>query len=315
MISKVWYPVNYFRLSFGKQDKLADAVQSVKKTLEFEKDIDQERLKENIKDHLEQKEIKRSIHNLSRFVPYRFLSPWFSSELRGMPDQRKDRAIVDFAARDFIKDENPPPYRFDPSRGTIVLHSGWRDYFTRHVKILRGYTLWHLLDFLRKRNPNVPNIQTKLFPPQQRELKRAKDFWNLYFDIWPGISCIYSGELVTPDNYSIDHFVPWSFDTHNQLWNLLPVPHHINSSKGDRLPAQKHLEDFEALQYDAFHRVLQKLPGQAKLMEDYNILFNDSLENIRQKPRQQFRETLGETIRPLMQIAGNMGFEEEWRYR
>ncbi|MBS3771079.1 MAG: hypothetical protein KGY69_12590 [Bacteroidales bacterium] len=27
MISKVWYPVNYFRLSFGKQDKIVRAVE------------------------------------------------------------------------------------------------------------------------------------------------------------------------------------------------------------------------------------------------------------------------------------------------
>ena len=42
-------------------------------------------------------------------------------------------------------------------------------------------------------------------------------------------------------------------------------------------------------------------------------VFSNSLDNIRQKSREEFREILGETIRPLMQIAGNMGFEGGWK--
>ncbi len=29
MVASVWYPINYFKLSFGKQDKLSDAVLSM----------------------------------------------------------------------------------------------------------------------------------------------------------------------------------------------------------------------------------------------------------------------------------------------
>ena len=108
--------------------------------------------------------------------------------------------------------------------------------------------------------------------------------------------------------------MPWSFLTHDQLWNLLPIPKQVNSAKSDNLPARKYMEDFGDLQYDAFNRVLQKFSTTPRLLEDYSILFNDSIRNIQQLPKGQFVQTLEETIQPLLQIAGNMGFEEGWEY-
>ena len=109
MISKVWYSVNYFRLSFGKQDKLADAVETVRDTLGCEQDIDQEQLKETIKDNLDHMKINKAVQELGRYVPYRFLRPWFSGELKGMPDHRINKATEEMSARDFMNDSNPPP--------------------------------------------------------------------------------------------------------------------------------------------------------------------------------------------------------------
>ena len=57
-------------------------------------DIDQEKLKEQIKGNTDPKEIKQYMQLLSRFVPYRFIPPWLVAELRGMPDQNKDKTSL-----------------------------------------------------------------------------------------------------------------------------------------------------------------------------------------------------------------------------
>jgi HNH endonuclease len=44
------------------------------------------------------------------------------------------------------------------------------------------------------------------------------------------IRCIYSGELIRRD-YDLDHFSPWSFVTHDLIWNLTPAPRAINIQK------------------------------------------------------------------------------------
>ena len=42
--------------------------------------------------------------------------------------------------------------------------------------------------------------------------------------------------LLNEKNISIDHFVPWSYVAHDELWNLTPTTRCINSSKSNSLP-------------------------------------------------------------------------------
>jgi hypothetical protein len=314
MIAKVWYPVNYFYLTFGKWDRLAAAVATIRSELNCEIDVGEEQLVTLVKEAISITQIRKTIKDLTRYVPYRFLTPWFAPEVKGIYDSNRNRILKELAEENFYSEYNAPPYRFNKDESAIIIQPQWREYFIMHMKILQGFTLWHILSYLRKQNPNVPNIQTKLFPPQKRDFKYASRFWNLYFDDRLQVDCIFSGMPVTSENYTIDHFVPWSFVAHDQLWNLLPIPKPLNSAKSDNLPARKYMEDFGDLQYDAFNRVLQKFSTTPRLLEDYSILFNDSIENIQQLPKGQFVQTLEETIQPLLQIAGNMGFEEGWEY-
>src|SRR6056297_1401705 len=314
MIAKVWYPVNYFHLSFGKLDRLAAAVETIRGELNCDVDIEEDQLFFLVQNQMNHQGISKILKDLARFVPFRYLTPWFASEVRGIKDAEKNKTLKELAGKYFYSEYDAPPYRFNRDESAIIIQPQWKEYFITHMKILKDFTFWHLLNFLSKQNPNVPSIQTKLFPPQKRDFRYAKKFWNLYFDDRKQISCIYSGLPVTSENFNIDHFVPWSFVTHDQLWNLLPIPQQVNSAKSDNLPARKYLEDFGDLQYDAFCRVLQKFSTTPQLLEDYSILFNDSIRNIQQLPKDKFVETLEETIQPLLQIAGNMGFENEWEY-
>lgn len=58
MICEIWYPINYFRLSFGKQDKFTHTVEKIKEEIDCNKDIYKARLKELLIQNKEKKELK-----------------------------------------------------------------------------------------------------------------------------------------------------------------------------------------------------------------------------------------------------------------
>ena len=55
------------------------------------------------------------------------------------------------------------------------------------------------------------------------------------------INDIYMGQGFNVDSINkygeinIDHYVPWGFVLHNELWNLIPTFKNINSSKGNNI--------------------------------------------------------------------------------
>ena len=93
------------------------------------------------------------------------------------------------------------------------------------------------IKYLQDRNPGVPGIIYKLEPEneKQRKLQNVRKLWAAVFDI-SDIRDIYSGNPLEKKKYEIDHFVPWSFITNDEMWNLMPVNSSLNSSKRDRLP-------------------------------------------------------------------------------
>ena len=171
-----------------------------------------------------------------------------------------------------------------------------------------------MIKYLQKNNPNVPNLQEKLFPPLFRKLTLAKNYWWLYLENFPGTKCIYSNQILTKKNISIDHFIPWSFVTHDQLWNLLPVITEVNSSKSDNIPSEIYLEKLLNLQYAAFHFAMKASIIGNKSLEDYSIIFNETLNDISLFSKKKFTSILSDNIKPNIQIAINMGFSANWKF-
>ncbi len=76
---------------------------------------------------------------------------------------------------------------------------------------------------MQKRNPNTPEIARKLFMPSKRDsLKSQTNYWSQVLT-HQQLRCIYSGQPLTPQRFSLDHYLPWSFVAHDQLWNLIPT--------------------------------------------------------------------------------------------
>ena len=315
MTASVWYPVNYFRLSFGKQDQLGKIIIMLGEKSGLGIDSPRSCVIQIALNHLQQRdEVGREIFSLGNFVPYRFLRPFFAQTLRGAKDWDVNRRIRQMADQAFISPQ-PCLYRFvEIPQPAIEIHPDWLAYLQQHQTILTGFCLWHLTNYLQKNNPNVPNIAGKLFEPQARDLRLAREFWNFVLGHSEGMTCIYSGQPLQQDNLSIDHFLPWRFVAHDLLWNLVPAPRMVNSSKSDNLPDPAYLEPLAQQQYRAVQSALSA-PKAASWLEDYVLLFKlSALNDFTTLPFETFRDTIHQVIAPQMQIATNMGFSSGWKY-
>lgn len=294
MIAEAWYPIHYFRLSFGKQDSLETSIFEIQRVLEIPIDASKDSVKEKILSNLDKSAIRRLVHVFTLNVPYRFLSPWIP--------QTKPNQVVE-ESHSYMN--NCPYAIYDKS---IIIDNLWAEYLVSYSSILKDFAFWNLSIFLQKRNPNVPDIPSKLVRPLQRaSLTRQHRFWDRYIQSVGPIHCIYTGATLNIGGYDLDHFIPWSFVVHDLLWNLLPSDASINSSKSNCIPSlDRYLEPLANLQHDALKNNFESNPSD-KLFEDYSV-FRCSIPELINTPENQFLQLFKNEFTPMAQTATNMGF-------
>lgn len=296
MISNAWFTVNYFHVSFGKQDLIQDSVRAI---IEMEK-IPINEKKENIFQKLlttRNAQTEKQLWHFNKNVPHWFLSPWFPREKYETDLLREKRIYAQ--SKSFLG-----KCLYALHQDEIEINKEWIDYLISNTKVLKDFCYWNLALFLQGKNPNVPDIQSKLIRPAVRNalIQQRTQFWDLVLKELGSVNCIYSGEKLTVGKYIVEHFIPYSFVSHDLIWNLIPADRTFNSSKSDKLPPlEKYFNPFFELQKTAIEIVSIKSP-KSKLLEDYLTIFSD-LESGFSKDK--FKET----IQPLITIASNNGFE------
>lgn len=288
MIAQAWYTVHYFHISLGKQDKLQEAIQAIR-VIENIK-INEDR--SIIKSKLAQSDNSNTLKLLKHFdanVPHWFLSPWFP----GCPAKKiyeYSREISSLSIYSLYGDK-------------IYINEDWLPYLINNIGILKSFCYWELANFLQKRNPSVPDITGKLIKPAKRnQLKKQRQFWDAVISEVGELNCIYDKGPLLIGLYDLDHFVPYSFVSHDLIWNLIPADPRSNNKKRDKLPPLDiYFESFYSMQNTAVEIMLERQPRN-KVLEDYLSIFPD-LNNSFTKDR--FRSI----IEPLVQIASTNGFE------
>lgn len=112
---------------------------------------------------------------------------------------------------------------------------------------------------------------------------------------------------------SIDHFIPWSFVLHDELWNLVPTFRNINSSKSNLLPdSDLYLNKFCETHYYAFNKIRNE-EKMRNYLEDYlniniPLILNPLDKKYNYINKEVFCNKLKDTISPLYQIAYNQGY-------
>lgn len=316
MLANVWYPHTYFKLSFGTQDKITQNLNSLnleisEPILKFT-DTDKKLLRKTI----ESQNIDSVVQKLKRFVPFRLIAPFFEEELTNIPNKNKgsnlDYAVPKVAEANFEK--RRPLYRFDSNQysgcQSIIFHPAWAIYLQEHYSIVRGWAAWEWLNYMQRRNPNTPSLIYKLFAPNEREsLSKQAAYWKIALQN-ADFRCIYSGRRINAEGFSLDHYLPWSFIAHDQLWNLVPTTPAINSSKSNDLPPSRFFEKFVEAQHLGLSVWHEEVSGSVweKILETYieglNIYTQDDLLDL-----EKLRNAYSNVIHPLATLATNQGFK------
>ena len=317
MLANAWYSHKYSRLSFGTQDQIANKLDTLQleitePILKF-RDTDKKLLRSTINNQ----NLDDIVTFIGRYVSYRLIRPFFAQETRGLKDYDVNPKIVNLSKNQF--NSRKPFYCFNTEEqkdcNAIILHPDWIQYLEENYAIVRGWLSWNWLNYMQQRNPNIPNVVNKLFFPQQRDsLSNQTKYWKTILE-HQEIECIYSKVKLDKDEISLDHYLPWSFVAHDQLWNLIPTIKSVNSSKSNNLPSEKYFYDFVNLQHLGLNIHNQKVP-QKKWINDVESFISelkvnqpDDLLNL-----EILTNAYEVTLKPLISLATVQGFNSNWVY-
>ena len=305
MLTVAWHPVRVYRLSLGVRDQVSTILAQVE--LGDNGPIPSRRLK-----------VALSARNLDcrplmRWVPYRLIAPFFSHQLRGVPDHHRN-SLIRSLSEDLFHITRPL-YRFvEPD--TVELHPDWASYLADNLPIVSAWAERRWIAYLQARNPTVPAVSEKAGPPSQRNALTAQTrYWKKVIGAMAEPPrCIYSGTQINPNRFQLDHFLPWTFVCHDALWNLLPVSPEANSSKSNRLPHPLYLPAFAAAQnmgLVAARKIMNKAEWEAAanpFIGDLRIPEEQLLDPV------TLAEAYDSSVGAQLDIARAIGFEAGWRF-
>lgn len=315
MIADAWYMVTEYHLHLGPcgvKDNLEEAVKYIGSVTTF-------RSSENrnmILAYLEKSD-DRNLHNykkeLIKNVPYWLQSPFFVDINIERQERNKPQLLTHK-----INQQRRLLYYFELFQymdTPIRMNEEWVPYLVNNKEILKGWLQLKLIHYLQSRNPSVPGIADKISPPQERKIEKVRDYWKLIINVRPEIRDIFGDIELADQKISIDHFVPWQYVAHDELWNLHPTTTTINSSKNNNLPSwEKYFEQFARIEYlsyklskeneavrGAFDKVAKFHLNNDEIVRE---LYCDGLSE------GDFRDRLDHMIRPVYDAAKNSGFRE-----
>jgi len=319
MIADAWYMVTEYHLRLGPlgiTDNLEEVVKYIFDTYHFPSSEKREKIISFL-ETTEDKKIRKYKADLILNVPYRLQVPFYNAITidRGMWSGPKKELI------DEINRQGRLMYYFLFFNGlgsVIEVDSSWADYLNKHKEILKGWTQLKLIQYLQNKNPSVPGIADKIEPPVARDIERVRKYWKLIIQIDPSLHDIYGNVDLSNKTISVDHFVPWQYVAHDELWNLHPTTRSINSSKSNLLPSwELYFDDLGYLEYKAYRmkadnelvaKEFNKIaPYHLNNQEIKNQLYVDGLSDV------EFKTRLDHIIRPVYESAKNCGFRE-WVY-
>ena len=314
MITDAWYMVTEYHLNLGPNDTLEKVIIEIKKQYPELKPSEKETQIQKIVSSTNDKEILKMKRTLTYNVPYHLLHPFLPGvKISGM--NRSEFVSVSNQEKRIL-------YYFDSLDGMnsrIVIHDEWAEYIKNNYEIILGWIEYHMIHYLQRRNPSVPGIADKLSPPEERKLDKVKKYWKLIMSYEPVIE-IYNGQELSSTDISIDHFVPWSYVAHDELWNLNPTTRKINSSKSNNLPDwDSYFNKLAAIEYQSYRLMWTN----ENVNSAFNNLAREHINNEEVRARLygkdgfslcEFAKSLETVVYPVYKAAQECGFSS-WEYK
>ena len=316
MIADAWYMVTEYHLNLGPKDTLQSAIELMNAKNPELKSSEKDTVIIDYLANSADKDINSKKRTLTYNVPYRLQAP-FLSDLKGTS---WNVPAADLASR--INQGENLIYYFEAINGLssrIVVNDDWAEYIKKNREIILGWIEYHMIRYLQKRNPSVPGIADKLYPPQERKLEKVKKYWKLVLSVEP-IREIYNDQTLADGDISIDHFVPWSYVAHDEFWNLSPMTKCINSSKRNYLPnwdiyfpklAKLEYQSYQLMwKNETIHKEFDKCAKEHINNEDiYQRVYGKGFSF------EDFAGRLETVIRPVYNAAHDCGFDWNWEYK
>lgn len=250
MICEAWHTVTHYHLRLGPtvngnaENFLEHAINTLNANV---KDLSQNPSKEELKSAIKkcEKVLRRDKTRLTDYVPYKLLYPFFDIEglEEGLSYIKNDQHSKLIAYMAKLSDNENLFYTILNGVGLqkkIRVNLYWRKLLLKNFSIIQSWVQYHKAQFLQDRNPGVPGIIYKVCPENEelRKLDQARDLWKTVAEFTGDpIKEIYTGKDIPIEALSIDHFVPRSYISNDELWNLTPMRRSLNSSKNNRLPS------------------------------------------------------------------------------
>lgn len=319
MIADAWYMVTEYHLRLGPigvTDNLEEVVKYIHENYHFPSSEKREKILQFLK-NTEDKRITKYKSDLTLNVPYRLQVPFYDEITIEKNMWNGPKKVL----TDEINRQRRLMYYFAliSGLGTVIeIDSAWAEYLLKHKDILKCWAQLKLIQYLQNKNPSVPGIADKIETPVARDIERVRKYWKLIITIDPSLRDIYGDVSLVDESISVDHFVPWQYVAHDELWNLHPTTKSINSSKSNSLPSWNlYFDSLGELEYRAYElkerneavaKEFGKIaPYHLNNQEIRNQLYESGLE------RAVFKQRLEKVIKPVYETAQTLGFRE-WIY-
>ena len=315
MLITAWLPCFQFNLNLRKQDKTKELLKKFTRNSNEEIKINKPTNKIITKITNEIQLILSNKTNTEflkkkflRYVVIRLVRPFYK-RLKNRPESGKlgiSKTAYKILKIDYKKEQ--PPYLVT-NKNEIILNRKWSRYIQDHFHFLELWVLDEWFRYMQLENRNSPSLYNKLkFPEFQRNsLDKQRKFWKKIINKHE-IKCIFTDEILTIDNFDIDHFICWNFLAHDQEWNLIPVLSEINRSKNNKIPNRKFIQPFVNFKIESFKyakSILSPKKYREYLAEHSNFInFSHN-----QCFTPSFKSKYNDEINSLANKAKNQGFE------
>lgn len=320
MIVSAWYTVTQYHLFLGPmiEGERRDAINRAIDVLIENTSLNENSKPDEIRSVLKEQnylvlEYKRK---LAKNVPYKLLSS-FSSELT---QDKGDAYRIEYIQ--ILNQEIHLPYIIENGVGIgkcVVLQEEWIPFLMDNYLIIKNWIQYNKIQFLQMINPGVPGIINKLDDERNnvRHLERVRDLWNAHIEVSnKEIVDIYTGNKLE-STFDVDHFIPWSYVAHDEMWNLIPSNASANRSKSNHLPewdlyfnkmANMEYDLYKSVvEYDSIHKLFEKCYAK-------NLQSLWAIEElyVKENTEYEFKHKLEAHMYPLYEAARMQGYIE-WR--
>lgn len=263
MIWEAWKTVTYYNLRLGHtvngnpENFLEHAIRTLEACSKEERanrNVSREMIISLIKKY-DEKLIADKLH-LTDYVPYRIIKPFVDKEGKEYIDKKQYGRFIAYLS-EFNRINNNYFYTIieasSPLYRCVSLNEQWYDFMIRNYAVIMGWIQYSKAHFVQDRNPDVPRVIDKISPESdeaRKSLENARNLWISTVELTgKPLYEIYTGKEISLNEFDLDHFVPWSYVSNDELWNLIPMSKKLNCSKNNKLPEKKYLSEMINYQF------------------------------------------------------------------